>query len=258
MRSLWRCFIAVVCLATLAACSSTPQNNCAADHIDEQAQVSYVYDGDTVKLTDGRRVRFIGIDTPEVGHGKNPAQAFSHEASAALRELLTSGRAVQLRYDAERLDSHQRTLAHLYLKNGQSVETELLERGLATVLIVPPNVWNLTCYQAAEKRARTAKLGIWSLPHYQPISSEKLPADANGFYIITGRVLNVSKSRHAVWLNLAGKVSLRIGDADLPYFAGQDLEHMENHQVIARGWLHPWSEELVMPLRHPAALEWVN
>ena len=221
-------------------------------------QVSQVYDGDTVKLKDGRKLRLIGIDTPEIGHGNDPSQPLAVSAAQTLRTLLATSPNLRLRLDAELHDKYHRLLAHLYLNNGASVEAILLERGLATALVIPPNVWNLACYQAAEQRARAAHLGIWALSAYQPVDAAAVPAKVKGFRIIKGRVERVGNSRKSIWLNLNGNVSLRIDRADLPYFKEYDLERMKNRQVLARGWLHSQKSGLVMHIRHPAALEWIN
>jgi len=44
-----------------------------------------VYDGDTVRLTEGRGLRLIGLDTPVLGHNGAPDQAYTQRAIAALR-----------------------------------------------------------------------------------------------------------------------------------------------------------------------------
>lgn len=172
--------------------------------------------------------------------------------------MLATSPNLRLRLDAELHDKYRRLLAHLYLDNGASVEAILLEKGLATALVIPPNIWNLACYQAAEQRARAAHLGIWALPAYQPVDAAVLPTKVEGFRIIKGRVERVGQSRKSIWLNLNGNVSLRIDRADLSYFKEYDLERMKNRQVLARGWLHPQKLGLVMHIRHPVALEWIN
>ncbi|MEO5703139.1 MAG: thermonuclease family protein [Gammaproteobacteria bacterium] len=220
--------------------------------------VSQVYDGDTIELRDGRKVRLIGIDTPEIGHGNSSSQPLARTATDTLRKLLASSQGLRLRFDAEPKDKYRRLLAHLYLQNGTSVAAALLEQGLATALVIPPNVWNLDCYQAAERRAQATRRGIWSLPGYQPVDAAALPAKASGFRLVQGQVVRVGKSRKSIWLNLAGDVALRIDRKDLPYFKGLDLERLENHRVRARGWLHPQKRGLMMRIRHPAALERLN
>jgi len=246
--------LALFCAAPLAAHGES----CTLDRTDEEVLIGRVYDGDTVELSDGRKLRLIGIDTPELGHGHNPSQPLAQAAADTLRKLLATSPRLHLRYDAELHDKYKRLLAHIFLHNGVSVAAALLEQGLATALTVPPNVWNLACYQAAEQRARLARRGIWSLPAYQPVDAAALPAKAAGFHVIKGRVLRVGKSRKSIWLNLAGDVALRIAREDLPYFKGYDLERLANHEVLARGWLHPQRRGLMMRIRHPAALERLN
>lgn len=246
--------LALLCAAPLAAYAQ----GCALDRSDEEVRISRIYDGDTVELSDGRKLRLIGIDTPELGHGNDPSQPLAVDAANALRTLLAISPNLHLRYDAESHDRYQRLLAHIYLHNGASVAAALLEQGLATALVIPPNVWNLDCYQAAERRAQAVRRGIWSLPGYQPVEAAALPAKASGFRLVQGQVVRIGKSRKSIWLNLTGDVALRIDRKDLPYFKGLDLEHLENHRVRARGWLHPQKRGLMMRIRHPAALERLN
>ena len=65
---------------------------CGAAHIDEYAAVAYIYDGDTVRLGDGRHVRLVGINTPEIGHDGAPSQPYAVKAKQALMELISSHR----------------------------------------------------------------------------------------------------------------------------------------------------------------------
>lgn len=46
----------------------------------EWVKVKRVNDGDTVQLSDGRFVRYIGINTPEINHERNTAEPFGFEA----------------------------------------------------------------------------------------------------------------------------------------------------------------------------------
>lgn len=241
-----------------ALCWGAPAEGCSPDRIDEQVRVDHIYDGDTVKLIDGRRLRLIGIDTPEIGRDGEPSEPFAKEAHEALRELLKGNETLHLRLGKERKDRYGRLLAHLFLEDNTSVEAWLLEQGLARWLMVPPNDWNLACYQAAEQRARSRKLGIWSLPNHQVVTSGALPAKARGFHLIKGRVLFVGESRHAIWLNLPGDVGLRIDRDDLSYFRDQKLERMEGQFITARGWLQPRERGFTMDIRHPAALEFAQ
>lgn len=229
--------------------------SCAPDKIDEEVRIAQVYDGDTVRLADGRRLRFIGIDSPEIGRDGELSQPFAQQALKNLRELLAGQQRLGLRFDVERRDRYHRRLAHLFLQNGVSVESWLLERGLATMLVVPPNTWNLECYAAAERRARGQRRGIWSLPRYQVIATEDLPVRTEGFHIIAGRVLTIDKTRNSTWIDLTGKLSLRIDREDLEYFSTGYFDQLQGRRIIARGSITPRARGPMMQIRHPAALE---
>lgn len=232
--------------------------DCPADRTDERVRVASIYDGDTLRLDDGRKVRMIGLDTPELGRDGAPAQPFAEQARAALAALLASNDYVRLRYDAERQDRYRRTLAHVHLDDGRSIAASLIEQGFATALVIPPDLWNIDCYRAAEQRAQTGQRGIWALAAYQPVESTALATDAQGFHLVRGRVMRVGENRSSVWLTLEGGLALRIERKALHYFPTPP-EQLRGRTVIVRGWPHPGADGgLVMRIRHPAALEVVH
>ena len=128
------------------------------------AVVARVIDGDTVELADGRRLRYLGINAPEVRHRRGQdwvyaPEPFAEEAAAANRALV-EGRPVRLEYDARRQDRYGRLLAHVYV--GETlVGGELLRRGLARVLIIPPNTRRAAEFEALQRQARQARVGLW-------------------------------------------------------------------------------------------------
>jgi len=232
---------------------------CAPDRIDAKVRVSQVIDGDTVVLSDGQHVRLIGVDTPELAHKGAPAQPFGVDARDHLRQLLAQHQnTLNLRYDIERHDHYGRLLAHAFLVDGSSIEAWLQTEGLGTVLVVPPNDWNSSCYQTAEQQARKARRGIWALPAYKIIESTKLAPDAHDFHLITGRVQHIGESSHSLWLDLEGGVTLRIDRKDLPNFRALSPRDLVGKRILARGWLHHDKGEQRMNIRHPAALQVLN
>ena len=77
----------------------------------DEDKVARIIDGDTVVMGDGRKVRYIGIDTPERG------DPYYKEATAANSRLVKSKK-VSLEYDKEERDRYGRTLAFLFLPDG--------------------------------------------------------------------------------------------------------------------------------------------
>lgn len=248
---LGRCLAALLALLPLFAQAAS----CSADRISERARVAHVHDGDTIVLGDGRKLRLIGIDTPELGRDGRPAEPLAEDAAAALRKLLANQTTVGLRFDAEPKDHYQRSLAHLFLQDGRSVQAWLLERGLATALVVPPNVWNMSCYMAAEQRARDARSGVWARAEYQVTDTAALGPGAEGVRLIRGRVLEVEESAKSLWLKLTGNVSVRVDRRDLANFGANHPRRLLHEQVLVRGRLTPKGSGWTLYVRHPAALQ---
>lgn len=127
--------------------------------------VSNVIDGDTVKLADGRRVRYIGIDTPEVrrfegGQWRLDPEPYAEAASEANRALV-GGRRVRLEFDADPKDRHGRWLAYVYVDDTM-VNERLLAEGYAELLTVRPNVRYLNRLEEAQADAQRGRKGLWS------------------------------------------------------------------------------------------------
>jgi micrococcal nuclease len=113
-----------------------------------------VVDGDTIELSNGRRVRYIGINTPE--HG----QPFYAEAATANRQLV-EGKTVQLELDLETFDQYGRTLAYVW-SEASMVNLEIVKQGFASAFTVPPNLHYEAVFRQAEREAREAKRGLWA------------------------------------------------------------------------------------------------
>jgi micrococcal nuclease len=117
-----------------------------------------ISDGDTirVRLASGReeRVRYIGIDAPERG------DCFSARATA-FNARLVAGREVRLEPDAEERDRYGRLLAYVYAE-GTFVNEELVRRGYAQPLTVPPNVRYAARFRRLADAARSAGSGLWA------------------------------------------------------------------------------------------------
>ena len=232
---------------------------CPAEHINERVQVVHVYDGDTIKLTDGRRVRLIGIDTPELGHKNKPDQPLARQARMALQDRLNSNnRNLQLQYDKEHQDHYGRLLAHAFLENGENIVVPLLQQGLATTLVVPPNTWGADCYQHQENAARRERRGLWSLQDYQSQEARTLPLATRGFRIVHGRVGEIRRSRKNLWVDIEGPLVVQIPITDLVNFNLLDIEALPGKAVEVRGRIHKDRDGLRMKVRHPAALSIIS
>jgi micrococcal nuclease len=130
-----------------------------------EGTVVRVVDGDTIHVRVGGRrekVRYIGVDTPETHRPGTPVQCFGLAASA-FNARLVAGRRVDLRTDAEARDRYGRLLAYVYRRpDGLFVNAELVRRGYASILTIPPNVAHAGALLRLERTARQAARGLWS------------------------------------------------------------------------------------------------
>ena len=125
--------------------------------------VVHVVDGDTIHVrVEGRveRVRYIGINTPELHHPTRGAEPGGREAWAVNRELVGDKPAL-LELDAQLRDRHGRLLAYVWVR-GVIVNAELVRRGYAQVMTVPPNVRYQDLFLALQREARQSGRGLWS------------------------------------------------------------------------------------------------
>jgi len=128
------------------------------------ATVQEVIDGDTVRLSDGRLVRYLGIDAPELRRKEGNEwveinEPFSGEATQRNRELV-EGKRVRLEYDKETHDRYGRLLAYVFVDK-EMINAQIVEEGLADPLFVVPNLKYVPELQARANRARRAKRGMW-------------------------------------------------------------------------------------------------
>lgn len=247
----WLPFLLLAGGATLA--------DCPADHTDEQATVRHVHDGDTVILTDGRHLRMLGIDTPELGRQGRPAEPFANKARDRLRQLLGDHPKVRLRYDEQRIDHYGRTLAYIFLNDGSNVARDLLLEGLATTLIMPPNRWAADCYHAAQRTARLRRVGIWQLPSMQAQPLEALSVtSAPRLMLLQGTVRNIYRTPKVSRIHLRDGVNslyLHIKAAERPLFDAQLKRLQEGTRVEAQGRVYSNGNYRFMRLRDPGSLQ---
>lgn len=119
-----------------------------------EIRVRYVLDGDTIELTDGRKIRYLGINAPE------RAQPF-YEQARLLNASLVADQTIRLEYDVVPVDQYGRTLAHVFVGDTH-INLELIRQGYANTYTVPPNVKYADELLAAEREAREDQRGLWA------------------------------------------------------------------------------------------------
>jgi len=119
----------------------------------EVGLVARVVDGDTVELADGQRVRYLGIDTPELG------EPYSYEA-LQLNIALVEGKRVELQRGNEDKDQYGRLLRYVYV-DGIFVNAQLVAQGYATAMIFDSSNRHSQVLVQLEQYAKLLGRGMW-------------------------------------------------------------------------------------------------
>lgn len=230
----------------------------------ELLQVARVSDGDTLKLQDGRSVRVLGINAPEITHGQKAGQPFGRESRAAAQVFVDASKGkIRLGFERETHDHYGRLLAHVYNSHGRSLAVAQLRSGMALQIAVPPNTTQMQCLLAVEREARQKSPGLWRTNYWQPLSTLSLRGDETGFRVVRGRIATVDINS-AMWLEFEGKLVARVAKKDWPLFGYRpsDWLALKGKSMELRGWINPQKprrsqqfKPLVMQLRSPSSMK---
>ncbi len=133
----------------------------------EKVVVNRVVDGDTVELSDGRKLRYIGINTPETKDPSKDIECYGVEASLKNKELV-EGIEVELEKDVSETDRYGRLLRYVYV-NGEMINDLLVKEGFAQASAYPPDIKYQDKLESSEKEARENKKGLWGDICNQPV-----------------------------------------------------------------------------------------
>lgn len=122
-------------------------------------KVTRVIDGDTIEITGGIKVRYIGINTPETVAPRKAVECFGKAASDKNKELVL-GKEVRLEKDVSETDKYGRLLRYVYVGD-IFVNDTLVKDGYARSSTYPPDVKYQDMFLQSEKYARENNLGLW-------------------------------------------------------------------------------------------------
>jgi endonuclease YncB( thermonuclease family) len=121
---------------------------------EEFVRVKSVYDGDTILLEDGRKVRYLGINAPEF-------QEPFYLKAKRFNESLVLGQEIRIEFDQERGDLYDRVLAYVWVRD-QMVNARLVQEGLAHAFFIGISRKHNAQFLRLQAEAKQRKVGIWS------------------------------------------------------------------------------------------------
>jgi micrococcal nuclease len=153
-----------------------------------------VIDGDTILLSNGERLRYIGIDTPETKHPLRKVEYLGREAYL-LNKKLVEGKNIRIEFDVEKRDRYGRLLGYVYVGD-IFVNAYLVKNGYAQVYTVPPNVKYSEFFLKLQKEARENKRGLWKR------EEEKKETTSSSYYVAS----KIREPFHYPWCKWAKKI----------------------------------------------------
>ncbi|MDD4012835.1 MAG: thermonuclease family protein [Candidatus Omnitrophica bacterium] len=179
-------------------------------YADNLEVVRTVIDGDTIILEDGRHIRYIGIDTPEIRRRKGQKWVYAPMPYAlearSINSSLVMGKEIQLEYDSQRKDKYGRDLAYVYV-DGFMVNEELLRKGVGCLTVYAPNFKYTDRLALAQRHAMTEKVGLWET--VQDTNIEGAHELIGFFASVSGVVSGVAEHKDSVFLNFNAQGSPR-------------------------------------------------
>lgn len=136
-----------------------PTTAIGANKNQELIKVTRIIDGDTIVLENGKIVRYIGIDTPELNVKKGKPECYALKAKKKNEELVF-GKKVRLEKDVSETDKYGRLLRYVYVDD-VFVNEYLVKEGYATILTYPPDVAYADLFLIAQQEAKENNRGLW-------------------------------------------------------------------------------------------------
>ena len=218
----------------------------------ERVEVARVIDGDTVVLRDGRHVRLLGINAPEISHHGGANEEGAIQAKETLERLIIKSPQF-LESDKELFDHYGRTLAYLFSAEGKNMNAELVRLGLVTVNLYPPNLKYSQRLISSQYLAELEELGIWGLPSYGFVNTNDLPlVKGKGWGRFRGEITAIDNDTKGVKIWLGERVYVWVKRSNLPYF--NDLDGYLKTHVEVRGWPRKRGRYWSIQVRHPSQM----
>ncbi len=195
--------------------------------------VKNIVDGDTLELLNGKRVRYIGIDTPETMKRKGGTWFFDPEEygveAKEYNRRRVSGKRVRLEFDVQKEDKFNRWLAYVYLEDGGMVNLELVEQGYASLYTFYPNVKYFDVLAEAQEEAYTAKRGLWE--NIKVVDAEVAYLEVGKVRIVRGRISGVYASPNKITLEFQdSRLTGIIYSGNIPLFTKKGIDPYKDYE----------------------------
>lgn len=228
----------------------------------EKVDVKRVFDGDTFQTEAGENVRLIGIDTPEMNWENGEPDIFARESLKYTQEKVLN-KTVYLIYDREKEDKYGRKLAYVITEEGIFLNQKLLQKGYASLMLVPPNTTCSHIFKSCVLNARKDLQGVWG--EWYNLSQSRLEVswqDADKYLgqevTVKGKIVETAIDGKVNFLRFTREdekaLQLVIFEKDLRKFAFDPVKDLKGRDVIVTGRVERYQDILEIIVDTPYQL----
>ncbi len=225
-----------------------------------------IVDGDTLELKENGMIRYIGLDAPEVrkktktGWQYHP-EPYALEAKQYNKDFIDH-HLIQLEFDQEHNDRYGRTLAYVFI-NQKMINEEMLKQGLATLLLIEPNVKYTERFILAQRSAMQKRQGVWNNLNKGLISLAKVKEYQEQSCQIQVQVQTIKQyaNRMEWWLQDMDNFCLIFLATRWPFFYKNNFDlkkDWRNKKFIVSGFVTDYHKQLVMSMDDPMQFELIE
>ncbi|MFC1509928.1 thermonuclease family protein [Candidatus Omnitrophota bacterium] len=248
--------LAVVLAGILFSISRVPQR---------EVYVSSVIDGDTIELSSGETVRYIGIDTPEVSEKKGSGWVYNPrpyaEDAKDFNRFLVEGKQVRLELDIQKRDKYGRLLSYVYVGD-KMVNMEMLKEGYAMMYTYPPNVKYTEEFLVSQTLAREHNKGLWSRVDEGAIFPYETKENIGFARVVEAEVLSTFISEKVLMLNTRDNFKIVIFKNNLLYFpvsvSRSPEAYFKHKRIRVYGLIQEYKGASEIIVQDPSQIEIIN
>lgn len=199
-----------------------------------ESLVRRVIDGDTIELLNHGKVRYIGVDTPELTEKRGSTWIYKPrpyaEEAKDFNKKLVENKYVRLEFDVQKKDKYNRMLAYVFL-NGEMANIKMVREGYAMIYTYPPNVKYASEFIEAQRYARSNKKGLWGYFEVKEnkISSSRAKDNIGKMRIVEGKVLDTYITQKVLILKIEGNFKAVIFRDNLLSFSERALRSPDSY-----------------------------
>ncbi|MFH1479170.1 MAG: thermonuclease family protein [Candidatus Omnitrophota bacterium] len=229
---------------------------------DGKNTVARVIDGDTIELSNGSMIRYIGVNTPEIRRKAGEEWVYDPmpyaEKAKDFNEGKVLGRQIDIEYDIQRKDKYGRILGYVYIGNIM-VNAELIKNGYSVIYSYPPNIKHLDDFLNAQEEARVNKRGIWKDLEDNIISSKEAKDNFGLIKMIDTDIVNTYISEKVLILRCPDDFNIVIFRSNFNLFPKDAIRSPDSYfrykRIKVYGLIREHKKKPEIIVYHPSQFE---